>query len=136
MNGGWVRAAGAGEIVRPRRLLERFWAALNFTVRRSLRAPKLSEEVKMPASLESVATLTPVSSVLLRTSSFIASGVRVQLSAALLEVGARAIADSMGRSGAWALRARAPSAFVPSAVARLPGHYVALPCARKAARAQ
>ena len=27
MNGGWFRAAGAEEIVRPRRLIGRFWAA-------------------------------------------------------------------------------------------------------------
>ena len=27
MNGGWIRAAGAGEIVRSRRLIGRFWAA-------------------------------------------------------------------------------------------------------------
>jgi hypothetical protein len=33
VNGGWLRAAGAEEIVRPRRLIGRFWAALNFTVR-------------------------------------------------------------------------------------------------------
>jgi hypothetical protein len=33
VNGLCVRAAGAKEIVRPRRLIGRFWAALNFTVR-------------------------------------------------------------------------------------------------------
>jgi len=32
VNGWWLRAAGAEEIVRPRRLIERFWAALNFAV--------------------------------------------------------------------------------------------------------
>jgi len=33
VNGFWLRAADAEEIVRPRRLIGRFWAALNFTVR-------------------------------------------------------------------------------------------------------
>jgi hypothetical protein len=33
VNGAWFRAAGAAEIVRPRRLIGRFWGALNFTVR-------------------------------------------------------------------------------------------------------
>jgi hypothetical protein len=33
VNGPWLSAAGAEEIVRPRRLIVRFWAALNFTVR-------------------------------------------------------------------------------------------------------
>ena len=33
MNGWWLRATGAEDSVRPRRLIGRFWAALNFTVR-------------------------------------------------------------------------------------------------------
>ena len=62
--------------------------------------------------------------------------VRVRLAAALLDGGARANADSICSSGAWALRARAPSAFVPSAVARLIRDYVASACCNEAARAQ
>jgi hypothetical protein len=34
VNGQWLSAAAAEEIVRPRRLIRRFWRPLNFTVRR------------------------------------------------------------------------------------------------------
>ena len=61
---------------------------------------------------------------------------RMRLAVVLLDGGARANADSKRSSGACALRARAPSAFVPSAVARLVGDYVVFGCGGGAARAQ
>jgi len=60
----------------------------------------------------------------------------MRLAAVLLDGRARANADLLGSSGAWALRARAPIAFVPSAVTRLIGDYVVLACRNAAARAQ
>ena len=65
-----------------------------------------------------------------------ASLVRVRLAAVLLEVGARANADSICSSRACGAVRQARSGFVPSAVARLMGDYVVLACCNGAARAQ
>jgi len=67
---------------------------------------KLSEELKMSSFARlRVRSMVP-DSVLLRASSFIASGVRVRLSIASIERGARANADLRRGSRAWALSAR------------------------------
>jgi len=71
-----------------------------------------------------------------KTLRFGASLLHVRLAAAWSEGGARANADSICSTGAWALRARAPIAFVPSSAARLTEDYVALACCKEAARAQ
>jgi hypothetical protein len=51
VSGRWLRAAGAEEIMRPRRLIGRFWAALNFTVRRLQLGRHWSSEIAVVEDL-------------------------------------------------------------------------------------
>ena len=71
-----------------------------------------------------------------RATSFIAIDVRLRPAASSIDVGARANADSNCSSRASGAAREARIAFVPSAVARLLGDYVAFACRREAARAQ
>ena len=71
-----------------------------------------------------------------QASSFNRAGVRVRPAMTSIGVGARANADLPRSSRASGAAGKARIAFVPSAVARLPGDYVASGCGVEAARAQ
>ena len=124
------------DIVRPRRLIGAPGRPLNFTVRRSLWTPKLSEELEMSGFASrmreiDLGGLGALAAIFAR-----ASRVRVRQAAASIQCGARANADLFCSSRAFCATRQARSASVLSAVARLPGDYVVLGCASGAARAQ